>query len=106
MAVKQSGSLTEAMKAIATGYSRTKPAKPSVKVDASLTEAMQDVASRPSRKPASTRAGRKGIVIYVDQDVAAGIHRISASFNATVQDLGVIAFKHLFEKFDEPWPDT
>src|SRR5262245_44307300 len=71
-AIEESGSLTEAMKAIATGYSRTKPAKPSVKVDTSLTEAMQDVASRPPRKTASTRAGRKGIVIYVDQDVAAG----------------------------------
>lgn len=101
MADEASASLTQAIKAVATGYSRTKAGE--AEADTSLTKALQTVASR-TRKAAKTRAGRKGIVIYVDQDVAVGIHRLAASFGATVQELGVKAFKNLFEKFDEPWP--
>src|SRR5262245_21919879 len=58
-------SLTDAIKAVATGHVRTpgQAAEP----PPSLTQAMKDVASR-KRNPPTTRAGRKGIVIYVDQD--------------------------------------
>ena len=64
---------------------------------------MKDVASR-KRNPPTTRAGRKGIVIYVDQDVAAAIRRLASDYDTTVQALGTTAFKYLFEKFGEPWP--
>jgi hypothetical protein len=72
--------------------------------DASMTEVVQGVASR-TRKPPATRQGRKGIVIYVDPEVAAAIHRLAGDLdNATVQALGVQAFEYLFEKYGEPWP--
>jgi hypothetical protein len=96
-------SLTDAIKAVATGHARpasnaaATPAKPS------LTDAMKDVASR-RRKPPATRAGRRGIVIYVDQDVADAIRRLASEFNTTVQALGVTAFELLFDKFGEPRP--
>jgi len=103
-ASQDAASLTEAIKAIATGYARIERAKPPDLADTSFTEVMQDVASR-VRKPPATRQGRKGIVIYVDPEVAAAIHRLAAGLNnATVQDLGVQAFEYLFEKFGEPWP--
>jgi antitoxin-like ribbon-helix-helix protein len=95
-------SLTDAIKAVATGHARTPgvgaalpPGEPS------LTQALRDVASR-KRNPPTTRAGRKGIVIYVDQDVAAAIHRLAGEFNTTVQALGTTAFDLLLEKFGEP----
>ena len=64
---------------------------------------MKDVASR-KRNPPTTRAGRKGIVIYVDQDVAAAIRRLASEMNTTVQALGTTAFDLLLEKFGEPRP--
>jgi hypothetical protein len=64
---------------------------------------MKDVASR-TRKPPATRAGRKGIVIYVDQEVAAAIRRLASDMNTTVQALGTTAFDLLLEKFGEPRP--
>ena len=46
--------------------------------------------------------GRKGIVIYVDQDVATAIRRLAGELNTTVQALGTTAFDLLLEKFGEP----
>jgi hypothetical protein len=69
----------------------------------SLTQAMKKVASR-RRNPPTTRAGRKGILIYLDQKVAAAIRRLASEYDTTNQDLGEMAFKFLFEKFGEPWP--
>ena len=54
------------------------------------------------RRSRPTRTGRKGIVIYVEQDVAAAIRRLAADYNTTVQALGETAFKYLFEKLGEP----
>ena len=64
---------------------------------------MKEVAGR-KRNPPTTRAGRKGIVIYVDQDVAAAIRRLATEMNTTVQALGTTAFDLLLEKFGEPRP--
>ena len=102
-------SLTDAIKAVATGHARTgantgtnagtggaaPPPEPS------LTQALKAVASR-KRNPPTTRAGRKGIVIYVDQEVAASIRRLAEDMNTTVQALGTTAFDLLLEKFGEP----
>jgi hypothetical protein len=97
-------SLTDAIKAVATGHARRPGAGAAPSPGApSLTQVLRDVASR-KRNPPTTRAGRKGIVIYVDQDVAAAIHRLAAEFNTTVQALGTTAFDLLLEKFGEPRP--
>ena len=50
-----------------------------------------DRKARRKRNPPTTRAGRKGIVIYVDQDVAAAIRRLATEMNTTVQALGSTA---------------
>ena len=95
-------SLTDAIKAVATGHART-PGQAAEPPAPSLTQAMKDVASR-KRNPPTTRAGRKGIVIYVDQDVATAIRRLATELNTTVQALGTTAFDLLLEKFGEPRP--
>jgi hypothetical protein len=95
-------SLTDAMKAVATGHVRIKDAIAGG-AEPSLTQAMKDVARR-RRNPPNTRAGRKGIVIYVDQDVAAAIRRLASDLNTTVQALGTTAFELLLDKFGEPRP--
>jgi hypothetical protein len=97
-------SLTDAIKAVADGLPRgrrARPARPARRAEPSLTQAMQKVASH-RRNPPTTRTGRKGIVIYVEQDVAAAIRRLAADYNTTVQALGETAFKYLFEKLGEP----
>ncbi|HWE18835.1 MAG TPA: hypothetical protein VG758_16880 [Hyphomicrobiaceae bacterium] len=96
-------SLTDAMKAVATGHVRKTGT--GLRGETSLTQAMKDVASR-RRNPPTTRAGRKGIVIYVDQDVAAAIRRLAGDLNTTVQALGTTAFELLLDKFGEPRPAT
>lgn len=94
-------SLTDAIKAVATGHVRV--GNGVAEPEPSLTQAMKEVASR-KRNPPTTRAGRKGIVIYVDQDVAAAIRRLATEMNTTVQALGTTAFDLLLEKFGEPRP--
>jgi hypothetical protein len=96
-------SLTDAIKAVATGHVRARNDAAGPAPEPSLTQAMKDVASR-TRKPPTTRAGRKGIVIYVDQEVAAAIRRLASDMNTTVQALGTTAFDLLLEKFGEPRP--
>jgi hypothetical protein len=97
-------SLTDAIKAVATGHARKPGEAPAPSPEPpSLTQALKDVASR-RRNPPTTRAGRKGIVIYVDQDVAAAIRRLAGELNTTVQALGTTAFDLLLEKFGEPRP--
>jgi antitoxin-like ribbon-helix-helix protein len=96
-------SLTDAIKAVATGHVRVKRDAGEPPQEPSLTQVMKDVASR-KRNPPATRAGRKGIVIYVDQDVAAAIRRMASEMNTTVQALGTTAFDLLLEKFGEPRP--
>lgn len=76
---------------------------PRQRPDASLTQSVKKAASH-KRNPPTTRAGRKGVVIYFDQHVAAAIRRLASDFDATNQELGEMAFKFLFEKFGEPWP--
>ena len=97
-------SLTDAIKAVATGHARPRSDAPALRAKPSLTDAMKDVASRGGRKPPATRAGRKGIVIYVEPDVADAIRRLAAEFNTTVQALGTTAFELLLDKFGEPRP--
>ena len=94
-------SLTDAIKAVATGHARTRSEAAAPEPEPSLTQALKEVAAR-KRNPPSTRAGRKGIVIYVDQDVAAAVRRLAAEMNTTVQMLGTTAFDLLLEKFGEP----
>jgi hypothetical protein len=96
-------SMTDAIKAVATGHARARSVAAPVRAKPSLTDAMKDVASR-GRKPPATRAGRKGIVIYVEPDVADAIRRLAAEFNTTVQALGTTAFELLLDKFGEPRP--
>ena len=73
------------------------------RADTSLTQSVKKVASH-KRNPPTTRAGRKGILIYFDQHVAAAIRRLASDFDTTNQELGEMAFKFLFERFGEPWP--
>jgi hypothetical protein len=96
-------SLTDAIKAVATGHARSRSEAAAPQPEPSLTQAMREVASR-KRNPPTTRAGRKGIVIYVDQDVAAAVRRLAQELNTTVQALGTTAFDLLLEKFGEPRP--
>lgn len=96
-------SLTDAIKAVADGLPRSRRAKPARRPEPSLTQAMKKVASH-RRNPPATRTGRKGIVIYVEQDVAAAIRRLAADYDTTVQALGETAFKYLFEKLGDPSP--
>ena len=70
-------SMTDAIKAVATGHARARPTAAPVRAKPSLTDAMKDVASRGGRKPPATRAGRKGIVIYVEPEVADAIRRLA-----------------------------
>src|SRR5262245_60806916 len=94
-------SLTDAIKAVATGHARTRSGAAEWAPEPSLTQALTEVASR-KRNPPTRRARRKGIGIYVDQDVAAAVRRLAAEMNTTVQMLGATAFDLLLEKFGEP----
>jgi len=97
--------MTDAVKAVGSGLSQVARAKPAQRSAASLTQAVKAKGKR-KRNPPATRTGRKGIVIYVDQEVAVAIHRLASAFNnATVQALGEQAFKLLFAKYREPWPE-
>ena len=96
-------SLTDEMKAVARGFAPTRKAAAAREARPSLTQALQKVATR-TRKPPTTREGRKGIVLYFDQHVSAAIGRLRSDYRASNQDLGEMAFKLLFEKFSEPWP--
>jgi hypothetical protein len=96
-------SMTDEIKAAAGRLTRGRKASPEPAPERSLTQAMKKVASH-KRNPPATRTGRKGIVIYVDQQVAAAIRRLASDYDTTNQALGEMAFKYLFEKFGEPWP--
>lgn len=95
--------MTDAVKVAAGRLPRVRRSKPARRAEHSLTQVLKNVASR-RRNPPATRTGRKGIVIYVEQDVALAIRRLAADYNTTVQALGEMAFKHLFEKLGEPSP--
>ena len=96
-------SLTDAVKASAGRLAR-KMDKPSRQDPApSMTQSVKKVGSH-KRNPPATRTGRKGIVLYFDQHVAAAIRRLASEYDATNQELGEMAFKFLFEKFGEAWP--
>jgi hypothetical protein len=96
-------SMTDAIKAVAVGLARVRKDPPAERREPSLTQSVKKVASH-KRAPPATRTGRKGIVIYFDQNVAAAIRRLASDLDTTNQDLGEKAFKLLFEKFAEPWP--
>jgi hypothetical protein len=96
-------SLTDAIKAAAGRLPPARRSKAPRRPERSLTEAVRTVASH-KRNPPATRAGRRGILIYFDQNVAAAIRRLASEYDATNQELGEMAFKFLFEKFGEPWP--
>jgi hypothetical protein len=96
--------LTDVVKAVANDLVPIARGKPAMRA-VSLTQAVKVKAKR-QRKPARTRVGRKGIVIYVDPEVATALHRLAAAFeNGTVQRLGEHAFRLLFAKYREPWPE-
>ena len=96
-------SMTDAIKAsagrLAPGASKPRRQRP----ETSLTQSVKKVASH-KRNPPATRTGRKGIVIYFEQHVAAAIRHLASECDATNQELGEMAFKFLFEKFGEAWP--
>ena len=95
-------SMTDAIKASA-GRLTPLDRRPRQRSGQSMTQSVKNVATR-ERKPPATRSGRKGIVVYVDQRVAAAIRRLASEYDATNQELGEMAFKFLFEKFGEVWP--
>jgi hypothetical protein len=102
--VEHSGlSMTDAIKASAgrlpLGARQPRRQRPEV----SLSQSVKKVASH-KRNPPATRTGRKGIVIYFEQHVAAAIRHLASDCDTTNQELGEMAFKFLFEKFGEPWP--
>ena len=96
-------SLTDAIKVAAGRPPRNAKDISPRRLELSLTQSVKSVANR-KRNPPTTRAGRKGILIYFDQHVAAAIRRLASECNATNQELGEMAFKYLFEKLGEPWP--
>jgi hypothetical protein len=96
-------SLTDAIKVAAGRLPRSAKTNPPRRLEPSLTQSVKSVANH-KRNPPTTRAGRKGILIYFDQHVAAAIRRLASDCNATNQELGEMAFKYLFEKLGEPWP--
>jgi hypothetical protein len=95
--------MTDAVKACVGRLPRAarKPSGP--RPEASLSQSVKKVASH-KRNPPATRTGRKGIVIYFEQHVAAAIRHLASECDATNQELGEMAFKFLFEKFGEAWP--
>src|SRR5262249_1335519 len=93
-------SMTDAIKASAGPLSPKGELRARQRSGESMTESVKNVASR-ERKPPATRSGRKGIVVYFDQRVAAAIRRLALEYDATNQELGEMAFKFLFEKFGE-----
>ena len=96
-------SMTDAIKASAGRLTPKLEGRPRQRAGHSMTQSVKSVAAR-QRKPPSTRSGRKGIVVYFDQRVAAAIRRLASEYDATNQELGEMAFKFLFEKFGEAWP--
>jgi hypothetical protein len=96
-------SMTDAIKASAGRFARKAEKPPRQEPSPSMTQSVKKVASH-KRNPPATRTGRKGIVLYFDQHVAAAIRRLAFEYDATNQELGEMAFKYLFEKFGEAWP--
>ena len=96
-------SMTDAIKASAGRLTPKGERRARQRSGQSMTQSVKNVASR-ERKPPATRSGRKGIVVYFDQRVAAAIRRLALEYDATNQELGEMAFKFLFEKFGEAWP--
>ena len=96
-------SMTDAVKASAGRPTPKLDRRPQQRSGQSMTQSVKTVATR-ERKPPATRSGRKGIVVYFDQRVAAAIRRLASEYDATNQELGEMAFKFLFEKFGEAWP--
>jgi hypothetical protein len=96
-------SLTDAIKAAAGRLPPARRNKAPRRPESSLSDVVRTVGRR-KRNPPATRAGRRGILIYFDQEVAAAIRRVASDYDATNQELGEMAFKFLFEKFGEPWP--
>ena len=96
-------SMTDAVKASAGRLPLGASKLPRERPEPSLTQSVKKVASH-KRNPPATRTGRKGIVIYFEQHVAAAIRHLASECDATNQELGEMAFKFLFEKFGEPWP--
>jgi len=96
-------SLTDAIKAAAGRLPPSRRSKAPRRPERSLSDAVRTVGRR-KRNPPATRAGRRGILIYFDQEVAAAIRRVASDYDATNQELGEWAFKLLFEKFGEAWP--
>jgi len=94
--------MTDAVKAAANGLRPAARGKRPAQTR-SMGEAVK--ARSQSRDRSPSRVGRKGIVIYVEPEVATAIHRLAASFeNGTVQTLGEHALRLLFAKYREPWP--
>jgi hypothetical protein len=95
--------MTDAIKASAGRLARKVEKTSRQEPPPSMTQSVKKVASH-KRNPPATRTGRKGIVLYFDQHVAAAIRRLAFEYDATNQELGEMAFKYLFEKFGEAWP--
>jgi len=93
--------MTDQIKAAAGRLPPGRRSMPPRNEERSLTQALKTVA-RHRRNPPATRSGRKGIVIYVEREVAAAIRRLAMDYDTTVQALGETAFKYLFEKLGEP----
>lgn len=91
-------SLKQALQAELAGHAPTRGSIASSRGVPSLLAAVQAVARRTSGG-APSRANKKGIVIYVNLDVADDLHRMAKTYGTTIQALGVQAIMCLFEKY-------
>jgi hypothetical protein len=78
-------SLIDAIKAAAGRLPRDAKDNSPHRLEPSLPQSVKSAANR-KRNPPTTRAGRKGILIYFDQHVAAAIRRLASDCNATNQE--------------------
>lgn len=73
------------------------------KTQRSLADAVHSVAGEPREAGRSpTRAGKKGILIYVEPEMARSLKRLAVDEDTTLQALGLEAFDALIAHRQEP----
>ncbi len=87
---------------------RKPAAKPAALSAARRREALEAVSGVERKKPASAsaapekgRAGRKGVVIYLDPTAKEMLAQLAHERRKSLQDLGLEAFNHLFRAYGQ-----
>jgi hypothetical protein len=87
---------------------RKPAAKPAALSAARRREALEAVSGVERKKPASLsatpekgRAGRKGVVIYLDPPAKEMLAQLAHERRKSLQDLGLEAFNHLFRAYGQ-----